>query len=73
MRAWSHVIHCAGVGRTSDYAACPCSMWGVQVEKLVIDKWKGANWRLSCRTVVGVKNEAATVRFKLQPQKGFQK
>lgn len=41
------------------------------VEQMVIDKWKGATWRLSCRTIVGATNQAGVVRFKVTPQKGF--
>jgi hypothetical protein len=37
----------------------------------VLQKWGVANWRLSCRTVVGANNQPGTVRFKINPQRGF--
>lgn len=55
------------------YVGGACWWLVVQVEKLVIDKWKGANWRLSCRCVVGADNKASNVKFKLTPQRAFNK
>lgn len=43
------------------------------VEDMVLKKWGAANWRLSCRTVVGAVNTPGNVRIKLTPQKPFNK
>jgi ferredoxin len=44
-----------------------------EVEAMVTRKWGAANWRLSCRVIVGATNTPGTVRFKLMPQAPFTK
>jgi ferredoxin len=41
------------------------------IEEMVTRKWGAANWRLSCRVVVGATNAPGVVRLRLMPQAPF--
>lgn len=42
-----------------------------KIEQMVTEKWGAANWRLSCRVVVGPTNAPGKVRIRLLPQVPF--
>jgi ferredoxin len=43
------------------------------LEASMLKKWGVVNWRLSCRCVVGPDNAPGAIKFKVTPQRPFNK